>query len=173
MYISTDLVLVKPLSDTCRSLWDQSSTIPSNTPGQTRLLTRVCRKDSGGRSSLKAVAEVHCGSPVPLVQLGLGLGLAQRPSSSPPPQRTSALFWGQTRGFPCLLWQQGQGDSQNTLCLPAPNPPRETKFCLGSALNRGPVFLVLCSGRQEHVGGSWEGGGCWVEVGMALCPRPT
>ena len=25
----------------------------------------------------------------------------------------------------------------------------------------GPVFLVLCSGRQEHVGGSWGGG--WVE----------
>lgn len=66
------------------------------------------------------------------------------------------LFWGQTRGFLTLLWQPGQGGSLNAPCLP---PWEMETWALGSALSWDPVFLVLCPGRQEQVGGSWGGVG--------------
>lgn len=124
--------------------------MPSDTPGQTQLLTRVCGKASGGRSSLQAVTEVHCGSPVPSVQCGLSLGLAQRPSSSAPPQRTSVVL-GTDRGLPMFIMAAGPRRFSEHPVSPPPSPRGRQKFCLSSALNWGPVFLVLCSGRQKHV----------------------
>lgn len=119
------------------------------------------------RSSLKAVTEVRCGSPVPSVQLGFSPGLgsgAKFPTSS---TENQCSVLGTDKGLSVFIMAAGPRGSSEHPVFPLSPCGRQS-----SALNWGPVFLVLCSGRQEHMEAA-GGGECWVEAGPALCPRPT